>query len=279
MSSSGFTPFFLPGPTGRLFAIYHSLRPAADNAINFVHVPPFAEEMNRSRRMAALQARELARRGVGVLLLDLFGTGDSEGEFRDATWEAWMGDIEAAVSWLSGQGSKRNGLWGVRLGGLLAIAAACGSADIKHVILWNPVTSGRIMLKQFLRIHVAANMEGSKNGQDAKMPRARLLSGETVEVAGYAITPALATSLELAELTDFSPTPSVTVEWFELLASEELAPPPAARSTVEDWQQKGLRTSLRKLAGEPFWSLQEINVAPTLIEATSALFEPRSAER
>jgi exosortase A-associated hydrolase 2 len=279
MSSAGFTPFFLPGPTGRLFAIYHSLRPAADNAINLVHVPPFAEEMNRSRRMATLQARKLARRGVGVLLLDLFGTGDSEGEFRDATWEAWIGDIEAAVSWLSDQGSKRNGLWGVRLGGLLAMAATCRSEAIEHVTLWNPVTSGRIMLKQFLRIHLAANMEGSKKGQDAKMPRARILSGETFEVAGYAITPALATSLELADLTDFSPSPSVTVDWFELVASEELAPPPSARSTVQDWQQRGLRISFRTLVGEPFWSLQEINVAPGLIEATSALFKPRSAER
>lgn len=279
MSSSGFTPFFLHGPTGRLFAIYHSWRPIAENTINFVYVPPFAEEMNRSRRMASLQARELARRGVGVLLLDLFGTGDSEGEFHDATWEAWIGDIEAAISWLSAQGSARNGLWGVRLGGLLAMAAACRSADIEQAILWNPVTSGRIMLKQFLRIHLAANMEGAEKRQDARMPRARILAGETVEVAGYALTPALATSLEAAELAAFRPSRSVTLDWFELVADAGLAPPPAACSTIQHWQQRGLRISLRTFVGEPFWSLQEINVASRLIEATSALFEPECARR
>jgi exosortase A-associated hydrolase 2 len=221
----------------------------------------------------------LAGRGVGVLLLDLFGTGDSEGEFRDATWEGWIGDIKAALSWLSAQGSARNGLWGVRLGGLLAMAAACGSTGMEQAILWNPVTSGRLMLKQFLRIHLAANMEGAEKRQDAKMPRARILSGETVEVAGYALTPALARSLEMAELAAFPPSPSVTVDWFELVADADLAPPPAACSTVRNWQQRGSRTSLRTFVGEPFWSLQEINVASSLIEATSALFKPECARR
>jgi exosortase A-associated hydrolase 2 len=279
MSSSGFTPFFLAGPTGRLFAIYHSCRPIADNTINFVYVPPFAEEMNRSRRMVSLQARELAKRGVGVLLLDLFGTGDSEGEFREGTWQAWIGDVEAAIFWLRAQGSARNGLWGLRLGGLLAMAVACGSADIEHAILWNPVTSGRTLLKQFLRILLAANMERSERGQDTKALRARLLSGETIEVAGYSLTPALAMALEAAELAAFPPSPSVTVDWFELVADEGLTPPPMSCSTVQNWHRQGSQVSLLTSVGEPFWSLQEITVAAGLIEATSALFEPENDRR
>jgi exosortase A-associated hydrolase 2 len=279
MSSSGFTPFFLPGPTGRLFAIYHSWCPVADNAINFIYVPPFAEEMNRSRRMASLQARELARRGVGVLMVDPFGTGDSEGEFREATWETWIGDLEVAIAWLKSEGSMRNGAWGVRLGGLLAMDVVCRSADVEHVILWNPVTSGRNTLKQFLRIHLAANLEGLDKRQDTKTLRARILSGETIEVAGYAISPGLATALESAELSAFLPPPSVTVDWFELVANEGLPPPPAACSTVQKLQQQGLQTSLRICVGDPFWSLQEITLAASLVEATSALFGLENAPR
>jgi len=279
MSSSGFTPFFLPGPAGRLFAIYHSRRPVADNIINFIYVPPFAEEMNRSRRMASLQARALARRGVGVLLMDPFGTGDSEGEFREATWETWIGDLEAAIAWLKSEGSMRSGAWGVRLGGLLAMDVACRSADIEHAILWNPVTSGRTLLKQFLRIHLAANMEGSGRRQDTKMLRERILAGETIEVAGYALTPALVASIESAELVAFPPPPSVMVDWFELVADGGLEPSPAVRSAAQNWRKQGSRTSLRPLVGEPFWSLQEITVAASLIEATSALFEPESVRR
>ena len=279
MSFSGFTPFFMPGPAGRLFAVYHSWRPTAENTFNIVYVPPFAEESNRSRRMASLQARELARHGVGVLLLDPFGTGDSEGEFRDATWQTWACDVEAAVSWLRDQGSVRNGLWGVRVGGLLAMAVACSLPEIEHVILWNPVISGRAALRQFLRIHLAANMGEATSRQDTKTLRARLESGETIEVAGYAITPALATSLETAELAAFPPASTVKVDWFELVADEEMAPPPAASSMARNWHRKGAQTSLRTCLGEPFWSLQEITIATGLIEATSALFKPECARR
>ena len=51
-----------------------------------VHAPAFAEEMNKSRRMVALQARALAEDGLAVLLVDPLGCGDSPGDFGDATW-------------------------------------------------------------------------------------------------------------------------------------------------------------------------------------------------
>ena len=64
------------------------------------HLPPFAEEMNHSRRMATLQAHRLAALGIDVLVVDLFGTGDSAGDFADARWETWQEDAKAAVAWL-----------------------------------------------------------------------------------------------------------------------------------------------------------------------------------
>ena len=68
-----------------------------------VHAPAFAEEMNKSRRMVALQARALAEDGLAVLLVDPLGCGDSPGDFGDATWETWVQDIANALAWLSGQ--------------------------------------------------------------------------------------------------------------------------------------------------------------------------------
>jgi hypothetical protein len=135
------------------------------------------------------------------------------------------------------------------------------------------------MLKQFLRILLAANMERSERGQDTKALRARLLSGETIEVAGYSLTPALAMALEAVELAAFPPPPSVKVDWFELVADGGLGPPPAVRSAAQSWRKQGSRTSLWTSVGEPFWSLQEITVAAGLIEATSALFEPENDRR
>ena len=75
-------PFFLDRASGSLFAIHHRAGAAPCGTVLFI--PPFAEEMNRARRMVALQARDLAAAGWDVLQLDLFGTGDSQGDFGDA---------------------------------------------------------------------------------------------------------------------------------------------------------------------------------------------------
>jgi exosortase A-associated hydrolase 2 len=94
-------PFFLPAGPRALFALHHEPTAPVRGAI--VYVPPFGEEMNKSRRMAALQARALAAAGWHVLQIDLFGTGDSEGDFAEATWDAWLEDIATAVGFSSAQ--------------------------------------------------------------------------------------------------------------------------------------------------------------------------------
>ena len=85
-------PFFLDIHTrelGRRFAVYHA--PAVDQMRGqIVYLHPFAEEMNKSRRMAALQSRALASAGFAVRQLDLLGSGDSEGDFGDASWDLWV---------------------------------------------------------------------------------------------------------------------------------------------------------------------------------------------
>jgi alpha/beta superfamily hydrolase len=67
-------------------------------------IPPFAEELNKSRWILAEVGRELARRGVASILPDLYGTGDSDGEFREACWTRWRKDIAQAAAWSAAQG-------------------------------------------------------------------------------------------------------------------------------------------------------------------------------
>ena len=76
--------FFLDMEPGQRFCLFHP--PAGTCRGAALYVPPFGEEMNKSRRMAALQARALAAAGFGVLQLDLYGCGDSSGEFAEARW-------------------------------------------------------------------------------------------------------------------------------------------------------------------------------------------------
>jgi len=86
-----------PGPLGQRFCLWHASSAQAPRAL-VVHVQAFAEEMNKSRRMAALQARAQAGADCAVLQFDFLGCGDSAGEFSDATWRAWVDDVLAAVN-------------------------------------------------------------------------------------------------------------------------------------------------------------------------------------
>jgi exosortase A-associated hydrolase 2 len=103
------------GPHGQRFCIHHP--PALATPLGLVvHVHPFAEEMNKSRRMAAQQARALAAAGFAVLQIDLLGCGDSAGDSSDATWAAWLADVVWAARqrfWELG-GSKMGDAMGIK---------------------------------------------------------------------------------------------------------------------------------------------------------------------
>jgi exosortase A-associated hydrolase 2 len=267
---------FIDGPAGRLFCVYHAAEPLCRQSLGLVYLPPFAEEMNRSRRMAALQARRLAALGIDVLLLDPFGTGDSAGDFHDARWEIWREDTKAAVEWLGARCDGRVGLWGLRLGAMLAAEVA---ADIPvrpaRLLLWQPVLSGERHLVQFLRLRVAAGMGKAGKEKDSAREtagdlRSRLSRGEQVEVAGYELAPALAGAIAartLSSLLEHLPEPEVAV--LEVGASGD--PGAATARMLEALEHRNL-PCLQAVRGQPFWTLQEITLAPELIKATAALF-------
>ncbi|HTZ81325.1 MAG TPA: hydrolase 2, exosortase A system-associated [Stellaceae bacterium] len=259
-------PVFLAGPAGRLFAVYHAPAPSARRGIALVHVPPFAEEMNRARRMAALQACALAAAGIPVLLPDLHGTGDSEGEFRDARWPLWQADVRAAADWLQARHPGDVGLWGLRLGGLLAAELAAGDPGrFARLVLWQPVSEGKSMLTQFLRLRIAAAMqEGARQTTEAL--RAQLAAGEMLEVAGYEIAPELAADLDRARLQ--SCRPAGPVDWLDVAEATETALAPTRQRAVDAWREAGVTVAAEAVAGEPFWATQEIALAPRLIGAT-----------
>ena len=265
-------PVFLEGPAGPIFAIYHPPAAGIRTRGAFIYVPPFAEEMNRSRRMAALQARALASRGTAVLLLDLFGTGDSGGEFRDGRLSLWLGDISAAADWLNAKGHATIGLWGLRFGALLAVATAAREPGrFENFVLWQPVVDGKTMLTQFLRIGVAAAMAEEGNGKSTEALRAELARGRAVEIAGYELSPELAEALSAARMDGIGA--GCRVLWLEVAeeAGDQLLP--AGQRVVESWRQSAATVAAQSVAGPQFWTTQETTVAPALIDATTVLFE------
>ena len=259
-------PFFLDDEAGgqRLCVLHRPQTDAVAGAIVYVH--PFAEEMNKSRRMAALQAHAFARAGYAVLQCDLLGCGDSSGDFGDATWDDWLSDVARAAAWMRDHYDAPLTLWGLRAGCLVASEAARRHSLQCDLLFWQPMTAGKIALQQHLRLHVAKEMLDGQAGGGTQRLRERLDRGESVDIAGYSLNPALAAGLELATL---QPAPTGLSVWLEVSTRDGGGLLPASAALIERWKASGQRVTERVVKGPPFWSATEIEEAPELIAATS----------
>lgn len=262
-------PFFLATSQGEAFCLYHAAQGMPRGALVYIH--PFGEEMNKSRRMAALQARALAADGFAVLQIDLHGCGDSDGEFADARWEHWLADIGAACAWLRERSGRPVGLWGLRLGALLALdyAGRAGEAPAQ-LLLWQPVLQGSTFMTQFLRLRVASAMldDGAAPEGGTKALRATLAAGHRLEVAGYDLAPELLAEIDARDAATMQP--PCPVHWIEIVAAPERPAPPAAVRVAGAWG-----TAVHTAAGPQFWTTQEIEECPALIALTRTLLAGR----
>lgn len=262
--------FFLPrnahGQSRRL-AIHH--RPA-DGPIHgaVVYVHPFAEEMNKARRMAAQQSRAFARAGFSVLQLDLLGCGDSSGDHGDATWDAWADDIVEASRWLLKRHEAPLTLWGLRAGCLLAAEAAHRLDAPLDLLFWQPATTGATVLQQFLRLELAAKMQATSGKGVLDALRAQLAAGNAIDIAGYRLAASMANAIERATLEPARHVGKLT--WLEVSARAAAELLPASAKSVDRWRTAGHRVDTGVVQGPPFWHSVEIEEAPELIAATLA---------
>jgi pimeloyl-ACP methyl ester carboxylesterase len=86
------------------------------------------------------RAEVLARHGYGVLLYDLRGHGESQGDVRAFGWED-VSDVQAALQFLSNceeVDAERIGILGFSVGGQIAIRATAEYEQIKAIIADDP---------------------------------------------------------------------------------------------------------------------------------------------
>ncbi len=257
-------PRFVDGPAGPLFRLDVVPDPGTTRARLLV-VAPFAEEMNRARRMMITLARRLAEEGTATTIADLHGTGDSAGRFADARWRTWLDEIAFLRRSLAASAPLR--LMGIRTGALLAAQSLAEDPDgIRDAFLVAPVRSGARFLMQLLRIRVAAAMaRGGKETTGAL--RERLRTGETLCIGGYPLTPEMAQALEDASLDGASP-PDVPVHWFALAGSPEMLPSAPQALLPEAWRRPDVHP--HAVVEASFWALQEPTVPEALIDGIAA---------
>ncbi len=277
--------FFLPAENGQRFCLFHPAKLPAGAAPRgqVLYLHPFTEEMNKSRRMAAMQARALAQAGFDVLQIDLLGCGDSSGDFADATWAAWLQDAANACRWLRHRIDTTVPkptqhpplwLWGLRAGCLLAAQAAQTLPEPCNLLFWAPAPAGKPLLQQFLRLKAAADLPSGNAKAVMEGLRSELASGRAVEVAGYLLAPGLASGLEQASLlpppVDSGCTTACRVEWFELSTRDDASLTPVAAKAIAQWREAGYAVCSHIVQGPAFWQTSEIEDAPGLLAATVA---------
>lgn len=180
------TPFFFPGCGRELFGVLHA--PASTPAdAAFLFCAPFGEEKLWAHLVYVNFARELARRGFGVLRFDYRGSGDSEGDSEEATPDACLEDISVALAVLRGKfASAPLGLLGLRFGATLAALAAERESDVRQLVLWHPVLRGAPYAQELLRMNLAtqvAQYREVREDRDALVQSMK--AGRTVNVDGY----------------------------------------------------------------------------------------------
>lgn len=264
-------PFFLETDAGQVYAVHH--RPATGTHARgqVLVAAPFNEEMNRCRSMITMQARAWADIGWGTLLIDLPGTGDSDGDHRDARWATWIGTLQLAWRWLQQQPGDTRAIWGIRLGAILAAELhASLAAPAVPLLLWQPVLDGKLHLTQFLRVRMAAQLDRTDLPKETTQSmRAQWAAGQSVEVAGYEIHPDLAASIEAARLNSHPLAPGSRIFWLEQAVGQPAELSPASQAQLARWPGAKVPVDTALFDGPAFWQVHERMEAPNAVELTT----------
>lgn len=263
-------PMFLDGERGRVFALHFC--PIAPPRAHLIFLPPFCEEMNRCRHLVADQARRFASDGYSCLILDPFGTGDSEGELADASWEGWRADAVTGVSWCQQQNSIPVILWGLRLGALLAVdVAATYSGQFTKLLLWQPVINGKTYLTQVLRARIAYLSGNALPPETTEEMRLTLQKGENIEVAGYELGGNLAQEIDNINMANYSSLSGVDIHWVQQTSRPGDALSVGVQKVVDQLVSQANNVELTLFQSPPIWQLSERADCHQLLEKTSAL--------
>lgn len=263
---------FIEASEGPLFTMLHQPPAGAETKGALLYIHPFAEELNKARRMAAVQSRRLAEAGYWVLQPDLYGCGDSSGDFGEARWETWLSDLDRCASELESLSGEQVCLWGLRLGCVLGSElAARYPGRFSGLLLWHPVINGEQMLTQFLRIRLAAGLQSGSNETPRRL-RESLTGGQGLEIGGYWLAPQLAAAIDSARLAPPGEA-NFPVWWLEVVGASNRGLAPASQRVVESWAARGASVTAEAVEGAPFWNTQEIMEAPALWRRTEALLQ------
>jgi exosortase A-associated hydrolase 2 len=240
--------FYFGQPSRRLFGALDG--PTQDARAGLVFCPPFGDEMVSTYAALAVWGKELAKKGFAVLRFHPFGTGESDGSFADFTLQGALSDVSTAVNYLRARtGLKRVGLFGVRLGGFLAVQHVQIESP-EFLILWSPITNPRQYFRNLLRMRLAADVIYLQVDQVKTSTQSMVddfEAGRSVDVLGNEFSPELYRQMTMG-LSWPERVPPSEILWLSRLAEEVQSGPLAQK-----WTESGRTVNSQFLPEAPFW--------------------------
>jgi alpha-beta hydrolase superfamily lysophospholipase len=173
-------PFYF-GPEQRpLFGWLHQTDGAESSDVGLLICSPLGYDAISSHRTLRHLAEAAATHGIPAMRFDYDGTGNAAGLDTDpARVRAWLDSIQCAAGVLRAQtGVRRICLFGIRLGGTLALLAA-QHLQVADVILVNPVIEGRRYLRELRALAATSVMTAGSEP---------VANDDVLEAAGFITT-------------------------------------------------------------------------------------------
>jgi alpha/beta superfamily hydrolase len=254
MAGSPESVVVIPG-AAPLHAVVHGCACATHPAWGLLFCDPFAEEKKCAHRVMVETARAFCAADLPCVRFDYRGTGDSQGDFADATPEYWVEDIARREL-----GVRTLGLVGLRLGAALALQAAEATNEVDFLVLWEPVINGRQYLTQNLRRSQIKAMLTDEEQFDAGTVR-KAHEDDIFDFDGYPISAEMRRQIEGIDLLATQPGFSGPALVVNITAKEQPG---------ESYLELGEALGGRVLAvrQEPFWSRIGLIEVRATVEAT-----------
>ncbi len=140
----------------KIFGVLHRPTNCTEPPPIVIVMHGFASSKHGTNRSHVMLAEQLAKLGIATLRFDFRGAGDSEGTISSISLEDLIDDavnVCEYVRQLEGVDTERVGIFGSSLGGAISVLAANRFPEIRSLVLWAPVASGELWVRDFLAQH------------------------------------------------------------------------------------------------------------------------------
>jgi pimeloyl-ACP methyl ester carboxylesterase len=180
----------------KMFGALH--RPTAEPRGGVIVCSPYQAEFLKNYRREVVLGRALAAEGFAVQRFHYRGSGNSDGDPEDVSFDSMLEDAVAAREWLVARtGVTWTAFVGTRLGGLIA-ASAAARIDRSALVLWEPVVEAVRYFEEIFRGKLLSELKSSR--PSAASPEEELSRQGYVDILGYPITKRVYESAEGRDL-------------------------------------------------------------------------------